>query len=556
MMHAHFIPKIRATGTAGCSPWAYVDAPYDYMQILGSGRTIAALPASRAGATVAIVGAGVAGLVAAYELLKIGVRPVIFEATDRVGGRQWSRPFTENGKPTTAFAELGAMRFPACDQVFAHYVQGFNLATLPYPEPGSVPTLVYYNGARYDLAENGTIPPVLRNLQEDWLQFVLPLVESITQEQDAGRVRQIWQSYIGRYESMSIYEAIREGIPAWTSRECDCFGATGGGTGGLGSLYEMSFLEALRMYIRFTGTKDYLLQDGIDGLSEHFYTTAVTTPDGRQVSLRDLGAVRFNTRVAQIAASTSGNPNLTFTDPATGQTATEEYPAAIVAISVRSMEVLGLTLPAPSASRPVREEVKSALRHLHMVNSAKMFIRTATKFWRENPALPQAIVTDELPGMVGVFDYPQTENGVVMINYTWGTDAGKVVGLDVPTRFALFIEILTGIHPEFGRHLLPLNGEILHINWQLEPAFLGAYRLPYPGHDIHTQVAYFQFLSALDPALDRGIYLAGERIAWQGGWTESALHTGLNAACAAAFRLGATLPPNSPLSQDPALYTY
>ena len=46
-------------------------------------------------------------------------RPVFFEATDRVGGRGWSRPFT--GDAAAPFAELGAMRFPASDRVFAFW---------------------------------------------------------------------------------------------------------------------------------------------------------------------------------------------------------------------------------------------------------------------------------------------------------------------------------------------------------------------------------------------------------------------------------------------------
>lgn len=44
----------------------------------------------RAGATVLILGAGVAGLTAAYELGKAGHRCVVLEAKDRPGGRNWT----------------------------------------------------------------------------------------------------------------------------------------------------------------------------------------------------------------------------------------------------------------------------------------------------------------------------------------------------------------------------------------------------------------------------------------------------------------------------------
>jgi monoamine oxidase len=45
---------------------------------------------STAGLSIAIVGAGFAGLACGYELQKAGVRATIFEASDRTGGRCWS----------------------------------------------------------------------------------------------------------------------------------------------------------------------------------------------------------------------------------------------------------------------------------------------------------------------------------------------------------------------------------------------------------------------------------------------------------------------------------
>jgi monoamine oxidase len=52
---------------------------------------------------VAVVGAGLAGLAAADELLRSGAEVVVLEARDRVGGRVWSREL-ENG----AVVEMGA----------------------------------------------------------------------------------------------------------------------------------------------------------------------------------------------------------------------------------------------------------------------------------------------------------------------------------------------------------------------------------------------------------------------------------------------------------------
>jgi len=58
---------------------------------------------------VIVVGAGMAGLVAASELLRAGHDPIILEAQQRVGGRVQTlrEPFTSG-----LYAEAGAMRVP------------------------------------------------------------------------------------------------------------------------------------------------------------------------------------------------------------------------------------------------------------------------------------------------------------------------------------------------------------------------------------------------------------------------------------------------------------
>lgn len=53
---------------------------------------------------VVVVGAGLSGLQAAYDLQKAGLRTVVLEARDRVGGKTWTVP-TANGK---GVLDLGA----------------------------------------------------------------------------------------------------------------------------------------------------------------------------------------------------------------------------------------------------------------------------------------------------------------------------------------------------------------------------------------------------------------------------------------------------------------
>src|SRR5688572_9970246 len=67
----------------------------DFMKVAGAATAAATLPVSRAqaasGPSIAIVGAGLAGLSAAYALKRAGHAATIYEANpSRIGGRCWT----------------------------------------------------------------------------------------------------------------------------------------------------------------------------------------------------------------------------------------------------------------------------------------------------------------------------------------------------------------------------------------------------------------------------------------------------------------------------------
>jgi monoamine oxidase len=74
---------------------------------------------------VVILGAGMAGLVAGYELSRLGHRVRVFEASSRIGGRVHTMSFSENGE--TLHAEVGAMRIPRKHRFTHHYVEALGL---------------------------------------------------------------------------------------------------------------------------------------------------------------------------------------------------------------------------------------------------------------------------------------------------------------------------------------------------------------------------------------------------------------------------------------------
>ncbi|NUT00447.1 MAG: FAD-dependent oxidoreductase [Sphingomonas sp.] len=89
------------------------------------------------GRSVVILGAGIAGLVSAYELQQAGYKVTVLEARDRVGGRAWtirgSDRVTQNDRPLQRanfsdgmYFNAGPARIPSWHHVLLGYARRFN----------------------------------------------------------------------------------------------------------------------------------------------------------------------------------------------------------------------------------------------------------------------------------------------------------------------------------------------------------------------------------------------------------------------------------------------
>jgi tryptophan 2-monooxygenase len=263
--------------------WRYgfpncADFNFNYSEALK--RPLGTLPE---GVSVAVIGAGVAGLVAARELLRSGASKIdIYEASSRIGGRLWSEPIASPYPAQTTMMEMGAMRMPMFGEVnrrnsvLAHYCDVFGLRSVPFPNPGSpgCSTGIYINGGRgadgstrADIiarwTQNGTeaVPPVeYREIYRKWSVFKSAFHEVAKRKYGSERWIGFWKALASEYWDVSFRDFVRmapvlnvglHGVGKFgglgmSKEEADIFYVIGCGDGGWGAFYEISSLYVIR----------------------------------------------------------------------------------------------------------------------------------------------------------------------------------------------------------------------------------------------------------------------------------------------------------------------
>jgi monoamine oxidase len=125
-------------------------AAYMAMETLGlaipapAGAENFALPhGSGGGRSVVILGAGIAGLISAYELQRAGYRVTVLEARDRIGGRSWTirggDRIVQTGRPDQVasfdpglYFNAGAARIPSTHRLILSYARRFGVQLEPF----------------------------------------------------------------------------------------------------------------------------------------------------------------------------------------------------------------------------------------------------------------------------------------------------------------------------------------------------------------------------------------------------------------------------------------
>jgi len=131
------------------------------------------------------------------------------------------------------------------------------------------------------------------------------------------------------------------------------------------------------------------------------------------------------------------------------------------------------------------------------------------------------------------------------LTYSWMSDALKMMPLPVEQRVKLAIDALSKIYPEvdIASHIV---GDPITVSWEADPNFLGAFKGALPGHYRYNHRMFSHFMQRDLPAVEQGIFLAGDDVSFTPGWAEGAVQTALNAVWGVSAHFGGTTHPDNP----------
>lgn len=524
------------------------DFPFAYDDWIAAPGGLGRIPAERHGAEVAIIGAGAAGLIAGYELMRMGLRPIFFKS-GQFGGRLRSQPFEG---ADGIIAELGGMRFPVSSTSFYHYADKVGVESSPFPNPltetaGS--TVIDLEGETHYAETLADLPPLYSEVAraydealEESAQF--SALKAAIRARDAKRIKEIWNPIVREWDERTFYDFVvsSTAFRNLSFRHREVFGQVGFGTGGWDSDFPNSMLEILRVNVTELDENQRFFIGGVEQVPQrlwrHTPRNMAHWPSGTTLAALNGGATRPG--VARISRDEEGE--LVVTDR-WGRSGTF---AAVVATCQSHL----LTTAIDTDELIFDQKLWMALDRTRYMQSSKTFVMVDRPFWKDkDPKTGRDVMsmtlTDRMTRGTYLFDNGPGKPGVICLSYSWMTDLLKVLPLPVEKRVELALSSLAKIYPglDIAGHII---GDPITVSWEDDPNFLGAFKGALPGHYRYNHRMFTHFMQQEMPPEQRGIFLAGDGVSWTPAWVEGASQTALNAVWGVMTHLGGSSGPDNP----------
>ncbi|MBM7645412.1 monoamine oxidase [Scopulibacillus daqui] len=451
---------------------------------------------------IIIVGAGMAGLVAASLLKGAGHHVKILEASDRVGGRVYTlrTPFS-NGQ----YVDVGAMRFPNVHLLTMAYINKFRLPVNHFIN--STPNdIIYVNGIKVRSKLYSRNPDILnypvslnekgKTAQQLIRSAIQPILNFIRQDPKRN-----WNIVIHDFDKYSLEAFLRhnpvgapmspgasEMIKVLTSEE----GAS-----------EISLMETLRKYMIFSAPDLHYVEvaGGNDRLAKAFL------PELKRDILFRHKMVKIKQDDRQVTIHARHTKTL--------QPYQISGDIAVIAVPFSVLRFVNVE-PKHSFSH----HKWKAIRELHYEPSAKMGIQFKRRFWEEEGMFGGKVTTD-LP--IRFVKYPShgfgQDKGVALASYTRGNDALIWDSISQEERVIQALKELAAIHGKGIIH--DFEAGAAH-SWVQYPYSAGSFPKFKPGQETEL----FPYIQIPEGR----VHFAGEHTTTTHGWVQGAIESGIRAA--------------------------
>ncbi len=497
---------------------------------------------------IGVIGAGLAGLSAAFELRKLGAEITIYDAMeDRIGGRVYTYYFNQNRR---YYGEFGPMRIPLSHGTTWHYINLLRLNTVPITSPFPN-NFIYVHNTRIRRDREGKniteyLYPLF-NLTEyekslPWSELddyafnsvLLSLSPEIRRE-----LLQILPVYSPEY-SFYTNNSIREILESRGLSQ-DAINLIASVDPLTGGLLNISYAESLQELYSLDFLNTYRIAGGMINLPLAFYHS-LTSPNPREYDIAPemLGKVNINFGhiITGIYQNSTDNKVILRYNNTSLKDVYEEFDYVICAIPFSTLRVIDI--------KPFFSNQKmQAIRELFYSDSLKAAFFCNQRFWEEDAAygnMNGGISFTDLPiqSIVYPSDHIQCpepsfcsplEPGVLISSYNLNQDSIRIANQSNERRFQLIKRNVEEVHglPENFLDSIVENYRI--VDWNQQQWFRGAFAMNLPGQKINFG------LTMLQPEYDNHLFFAGEHTSVKHGWMQGSLYSGMLSANTLAMNL-------------------
>ncbi|WP_279380108.1 flavin monoamine oxidase family protein [Sporosalibacterium faouarense] len=484
---------------------------------------------------IGIIGGGMAGLSAAFELRKLGFDITIFEALkDRIGGRIYTYYFNEE---KTLYSELGAMRLPVCHETTWHYIDLFNLDTRPFVQ--SVENgLIYANDIRVRNDSSG-----INVMEKIYPKYNLTPWERITPWMDLldyGYKMQLFSMPTRvRAELVKVLAKYSPQILYWDSlNNRQLYELVGLSESAIMMLSNISSfgssfnyyntMDILYEYYTLTFTYLYEIIGGLVKLPEALYDSLVNDTPSEYPNIPNelLGKVNWQsgTTVNGVFYNyTNDKVVLRYKNDANTIDEMEEFDYIVCAIPFSVLRTIEIY---PQFSNTKMQ----AIKELGYAGAQKTLLLCKERFWEQggpNERILGGGSFTDLPILSIWYPSDFKENkqkGVLIASYNFTSDSLRLGNIPKPTRVDMIKNQVAEVHGLTFEYIDSIVEDYASIQWYNHPQSLGAFSYFLPG-----QKRLFSY-PVTQPEYNNKVFFAGEHISVSHGWINGAALTGMKAA--------------------------